>query len=60
LAESFYSNARSGLQEVEQALQRGDASSIERAAHTLKVGSGAREMSGLCAQLEEVGASGDL
>jgi HPt (histidine-containing phosphotransfer) domain-containing protein len=60
LAESFYSNARSELQEVEQALQRGDASSIERAAHTLKGGSGARKMSGLCAQLEDVGASGDL
>jgi HPt (histidine-containing phosphotransfer) domain-containing protein len=56
-------SARSGLQEVEEALQKGDASAIERAAHTLKGGSGsmgAREMSGLCAQLEEVGASGDL
>ena len=44
-------------------MQKGDASAIERAAHTLKGGSGsmgAREMSGLCAQLEEVGASGDL
>jgi HPt (histidine-containing phosphotransfer) domain-containing protein len=56
-------SARSGLQEVEEALQKGDASAIERAAHTLKGDSGsmgAREMSGLCAQLEEVSASGDL
>jgi HPt (histidine-containing phosphotransfer) domain-containing protein len=63
LADSFYSNARSGRQEVEEALQRGDAPAVERVSHKLKGGSGsigAREMSGLSAQLEEVGASGDL
>jgi HPt (histidine-containing phosphotransfer) domain-containing protein len=44
-------------------LQKGDAPAVERAAHTLKGGSGtmgARGMSGLCAQLEHVSASGDL
>jgi HPt (histidine-containing phosphotransfer) domain-containing protein len=44
-------------------LQRGDAPAVERVARKLKCGSGsigARGMSGLCAQLEDVGASGDL
>jgi two-component system, sensor histidine kinase and response regulator len=44
-------------------LQKGDAPAVERAAHILKGGSGsmgARRMSGLCAQLEDLGASGDL
>ena len=42
---------------------QGDAPAVERVAHKLKGGSGsmgAREMSGLCAQLEDAGASGDL
>jgi HPt (histidine-containing phosphotransfer) domain-containing protein len=54
---------RSGLQDVEEALQRGDAPAVEQVAHTLKGGSGsmgASGMSGFCAQLEDVGASGDL
>jgi HPt (histidine-containing phosphotransfer) domain-containing protein len=48
---------------VEEALQKGDAPTVERTAHTLKGGSGsmgARVMFGLCAQLEDIGASGDL
>ncbi len=63
LAGVFPEDARSGLQEVEEALQRGDAPAVERLARKLKGGPGsigARRMSGLCAQLEEVGASGDL
>jgi HPt (histidine-containing phosphotransfer) domain-containing protein len=63
LAGMFLEDARSGLQEVEAALQRGDAPAVERVAHKLKGGlgsMGARGMSGLCAQLEDVGASGDL
>ena len=59
----FLEDARWGLQEVEAALQRGDAPAVERVAHKLKGGSGsmgARGMSGLYAQLEDVGASGDL
>ena len=63
LAGMFLKDARSRLVAVEVALRKGDAPAAERAAHTLKGGSGsmgARSMSGLCAQLEHVGASGDL
>jgi two-component system, sensor histidine kinase and response regulator len=63
LAGVFLEDARSRLEAVEEALQKSDASAVERAAHMLKGGSGsmgARRMSGLCAQLEDVGASGDL
>jgi HPt (histidine-containing phosphotransfer) domain-containing protein len=63
LAGMFLKDARSRLVAVEVALRKGDAPAAERAAHTLKGGSGsmgARSMSGLCAQLEHVGATGDL
>jgi HPt (histidine-containing phosphotransfer) domain-containing protein len=63
LAGIFLKDARSRLVAVEEALQEGDASAVERAAHTLKGGSGsmgARRMSSLCTQLEHVSASGDL
>ena len=63
LAAMFLEDARSRLMAVEEALQKGDAPAVERTAHTLKGGSGsmgARGMSGLCAHLEDVGASGDL
>ena len=59
----FLKDARSRLEAVEEALQKGDAPALERAAHALKGGygsMGARGMSGLCAQLEDVGASVDL
>ena len=59
----FLKDARSRLEAVEEALQKGDAPAVERAAHALKGGSGsmgAKGMSGLCAQLEDVGASVDL
>jgi two-component system, sensor histidine kinase and response regulator len=59
----FLEDARSRLEAVEVALQKGDAPAVERAAHALKGGSGsmgAKGMSGLCAQLEDVGASVDL
>jgi HPt (histidine-containing phosphotransfer) domain-containing protein len=63
LASVFLDDARSGLEEVQEALQKGDAPAVERVAHKLKGGSGnmgARGMVGLCAQLEVAGASGDL
>ena len=63
LADMFLQDARSRLEAVEEALQKGDAPAVERVAHTLKGGSGsmgAKGMFGLCAQLEEVGASGEL
>jgi two-component system sensor histidine kinase/response regulator len=63
LAGVFLNDARSGLDEVGEALLKGDAAAVERVAHKLKGGSGsmgAREMSDLCAQLQDLGASGDL
>jgi two-component system, sensor histidine kinase and response regulator len=63
LAGVFLNDARSGLDEVGEALLKGDAAAVERVAHKLKGGSGsmgARGMVGLCAQLEVAGASGDL
>jgi HPt (histidine-containing phosphotransfer) domain-containing protein len=63
LAGMFLEDARSRLEAVEGALQKGDAPAVEQVAHTLKGGSGsmgASGMSGFCAQLEHVGASGDL
>jgi HPt (histidine-containing phosphotransfer) domain-containing protein len=63
LAGMFLEDARSGLQTVEEALQRDDAPAIETVAHRLKGGSGsigARRLAGLLAQLEDMGASGDL
>lgn len=59
----FLEDARSRIEAVEVSLQKGDATAVERAAHALKGGSGsmgAKGMSGLCAQLEDVGASVDL
>jgi HPt (histidine-containing phosphotransfer) domain-containing protein len=52
LAGMFLKDARSRLVAVEEALQKGDAPAVGRAAHALKGGSGsmgARRMSGLCA-----------
>jgi HPt (histidine-containing phosphotransfer) domain-containing protein len=63
LAGVFLEDARPGLQTVEEALQRDDAPAIETVAHRLKGGSGsigARRLAGLLAQLEDMGASGDL
>jgi HPt (histidine-containing phosphotransfer) domain-containing protein len=63
LAGTFLEDACSRLKAVEVALQKDDAPAVERVAHTLKGGSGrmgARGMFDLCAQLEDVGASGHL
>jgi HPt (histidine-containing phosphotransfer) domain-containing protein len=63
LAGMFLQDARSRLEAVGEALQRGDAPAVRRVAHTLKGGCGsmgAKRMFGLCAQLEEAGASGEL
>jgi two-component system, sensor histidine kinase and response regulator len=63
LAGVFLDDARSRLQAVEEALQQGDATTVQRVAHMLKGGSGsmgARGMFDLCAQLEDIGSSGDL
>jgi HPt (histidine-containing phosphotransfer) domain-containing protein len=63
LAELFLSDALPQLEALREATESGDASSIERVAHTLK-GScgnmGAIKMSTLCAELEDLGHSRDL
>jgi HPt (histidine-containing phosphotransfer) domain-containing protein len=51
------------LEALREAIERGDASSVERVAHTLKGSSsnmGATRMATLCEELEDVGRSGDL
>ncbi|HET7271607.1 MAG TPA: PAS domain S-box protein, partial [Rubrobacter sp.] len=63
LSGMFLDDARSKLEELEEAVEEGDASSVERVAHTLKGSSGnmgARRMAAICAQLEDAGSSGDL
>lgn len=47
LAGVFLEDARWGLQEVEEALQRGDAPAVERVAHKLKGGSGSMGARGM-------------
>ena len=63
LIKLFLSGVHPQLVALREALEGGHAHSVERIAHTLKGSSGnmgARRMSALCAQLQEVGASGDL
>ncbi len=63
LAEMFYDDARSGIDAMRGAVERGDARTVERAAHTLKGSSGnmgAQRMAALCGELQDVGVSGDL
>ena len=63
LAGMFLEDARSGLQTVEEALQKGDAPTIETVAHKLKGGSGNIGAGGLVdlfTRLEDMGASDDL
>ena len=63
LAESFSGDTSSALAALREAAKAGDARSVERIAHSLKGGSGsmgAERMSAICAELQDVGASGDL
>jgi HPt (histidine-containing phosphotransfer) domain-containing protein len=63
LSEMFFEDAGSALTELQKAVEGNDAPTVERVAHTLKGGSGnmgAKDMSRICAELEDAGASGDL
>ncbi|MDQ3316661.1 MAG: response regulator, partial [Actinomycetota bacterium] len=63
LAEMFFGDASSRLGELREAVEAGDAAGVERVAHTLKGSSGnmgATRMSAICAELQDVGVSGDL
>ena len=63
LAEMFFDDATSALSALREAATASDARLVERIAHTPKGSSGnmgAQKMSAICAELEDVGASGDL
>jgi CheY-like chemotaxis protein len=63
LAELFLEGSRSAVDSLKGAVKESDAQTVEHVAHTLRGSSGnmgAREITRLCAQLQEVGASGDL
>ena len=63
LVEMFFGDMTFGLSNLKVAAREGDATSVERIAHTLKGGSGnmgATRMAAVCAELEDAGASGDL
>jgi CheY-like chemotaxis protein len=63
LTEMFFEDARSGISAIRDAVERGDAQTVERAAHTLKGSSGnmgAQRMSALCGELQDAGVSGYL
>jgi CheY-like chemotaxis protein/HPt (histidine-containing phosphotransfer) domain-containing protein len=63
LAEAFSGDTRSALSALRDAATASDAQSVKSIAHTLKGSSGsmgAQRMSAICAELEDVGASGDL
>ena len=59
----FLDDASSRLGELRGAVERGDAAAVEWVVHTLKGSSGnigATRMASICAELQDVGASGDL
>ena len=63
LSEMFVADAKSRLAVLGEAMEKDDAPTVERAAHTLKGASGnmgAPGMASICAELEEAGGSGDL
>jgi CheY-like chemotaxis protein/HPt (histidine-containing phosphotransfer) domain-containing protein len=63
LSEMFFESVSSALTKLRKAVEEGDAPTVRRVAHTLKGGSGnmgAKDMSRICAGLEDAGASGDL
>jgi two-component system sensor histidine kinase/response regulator len=63
LAGMFFDDASSRLEELREAIGAGDAAGVERVAHTLKGSGGnmgATRMAAICAELQDVGASGDL
>jgi two-component system, sensor histidine kinase and response regulator len=63
LIELFLEDVPPQLEVLQEAEEREDAQSVERTAHTLKGSSsnlGAVRMAAICAELEEIGRSGDL
>ena len=63
LSTMFLDDASSSLAALREAVEEGDPLTVERVAHTLKGAAGnmgAPGMAAICAELQDVGASGDL
>jgi two-component system, sensor histidine kinase and response regulator len=63
LSTMFLDDASSRLAALRETVEGGDAKAVEQIAHALKGSSGnmgAKRMAKICAELEYVGASGDL
>jgi len=63
LAEMFFEDTQSSIDALNKAVEEDDAGTVKRVAHTLNGSSGnmgATRMSALCAELQDVGGSGDL
>ena len=63
LIELFLTDVPPQLAALREAVEAGDAHSVEQIAHTLTGSSGnmgATRMAAICSELEDVGASGDL
>ena len=63
LKEMFFDDSESALTALRNAVEAGGARSVGRVAHALKGSSGnmgAKRMAALCAELEEIGHSGEL
>jgi len=63
LTQLFFDDAGSNLTALKEAIEKHDATSVERVAHMLKGSSGnmgATRMAVLCGQLQDIGTSGDL
>jgi HPt (histidine-containing phosphotransfer) domain-containing protein len=63
LSTMFLDDASSSLAALREAVEEGDVLTVERVAHTLKGAAGnmgAPGMAAICAELQDLGASGDL
>jgi HPt (histidine-containing phosphotransfer) domain-containing protein len=63
LTQLFFDDTGSNLAALKEAIEKHDATSVERVAHRLKGSSdnmGATWMAELCGQLQDAGVSGDL
>jgi CheY-like chemotaxis protein/HPt (histidine-containing phosphotransfer) domain-containing protein len=63
LVKMFFDDAKTALSALREALSASDPPSMKHIAHTLKdssVNMGAKRMSAVCSELEDIGASGDL
>ena len=63
LLDTFFEDSAGRIQELQQALDRGDGDAFRRAAHSFKGSAGnlaAQDLADLCQQAETAGLNGDL